>query len=410
MGIGRAGWIAALTGLIVASGTACSSGAGGASVAATGRPGTDGPPSAPSTPVHLTESGRVGGGSRSSAASAADATESTAPTIVAPTVSGRAGVLLPAADDPAATWQRAHRSQLAVELGHVGLEPTIVNVADASAAAAAAASMIAGGVKVMIVAGLDPAVAAAVTGPAHAAGVRVVAYRALAPDADAYVGVDDVAGGRLQAEGLAKCLQDKGVARPRIIVLGGPAGDPSAAATKRGYDAVIGPRVASGDLVLTDEQTAASVDASTELFRSMLTAAGAKVDGVLAADDALANAAIGVLRQNGLAVPVTGRGGGLGALRNLVSATQCMTLREVPAPEARLAATAAALLVAGRVVPVTTVVHDGAGRDVPALLAPPVAVVRSRLKDLVTAGDVTAAELCADLVDRCAAAGIRSTG
>ncbi len=407
MGIGRAGRIVALTGLIVASGTACSGGARGASVAATAQAGTGGPPSAPSTPVHLTESGAVTG---STPSSAAGTSASTAPAIVAPTVSGRAGVLLPAADDPAAAWQRAHRSPLAVALGHVGLEPTIVNVSDASAAAAAATSMIAGGVKVMIVGGLDPAIAAAATVPAHAAGVRVVAYRALAPAADAYVGVDDVAGGRLQADGLVKCLQDKGVARPRIIVLGGPAGDPSAAATKRGYDAVLQQRLAGGDVVLIDEQAAPSVDTSVELFRTMLTAAGAKVDGVLAADDALANAAIGVLRQNGLAVPVTGRGGGLGALRNLVAGTQCMTLREVPATEATLAATAAALLVDGQVVPAATVVQGAAGPDVPALLVPPVAVVRSGVKDLIVAGEVTAAELCADLVDRCAAAGIRSTG
>jgi hypothetical protein len=46
-------------------------------------------------------------------------------------VIGRAGVLLPPIDDPRARWQRAHRSQLAVALGAVGLEPLVENVGDA---------------------------------------------------------------------------------------------------------------------------------------------------------------------------------------------------------------------------------------------------------------------------------------
>ena len=44
-----------------------------------------------------------------------------------------------------------------------------------------------------------------------------------------------------------------------------------------------------------------------QIFEQMLTKAGGKVDGVLAANDGLGNAAIAVLKKNNLQMPVTGQ-------------------------------------------------------------------------------------------------------
>ena len=341
------------------------------------------------------------------AAAPPEVTES--PTVVAAVAPiGKVGVLLPPAGGPPAGWVTAHRSQLAVALGAVGLDPVVPDGPDADRASAAVDAMVAAGAKVIVV-GADGAAATAAVARAKAAGIATVGYRRLVAGADVAVTVDDEAAGRLQGDGLVKCLADKGVARPRIVELEGPADAAGAAAAKRGYDSVLEPRFASGEMTRAGGQTAPTAADGAALFRSMVTAAEARVDGVLAGDDGLAAAAVGVLRENGLSVPVTGRGATIAALRNLLTGAQCMTVGEAPAALARLAAVAAAALAEHKAVPGVLAAHDDAtGAEVPVLRAAPVAVVRSTVKTMVDDGEVTVAELCADLVERCAAAGIPS--
>ena len=62
------------------------------------------------------------------------------------------------------------------------------------------------------------------------------------------------------------------------------------------------------------------------IFEQLLTAAGGKVDGVLAANDGLGNAAITVLKKNGLQVPVTGQDATVQGLQNILAGDQCMTV------------------------------------------------------------------------------------
>ena len=77
-------------------------------------------------------------------------------------------------------------------------------------------------------------------------------------------------------------------------------------------------------------------------FTQALTAAGGKVDGVLAANDDIANAVIGVLKSNGLAghVAVTGQDSGIEGLQNILNGQQSMTVFKNVKLEAAAAARA----------------------------------------------------------------------
>ena len=59
----------------------------------------------------------------------------------------------------------------------------------------------------------------------------------------------------------------------------------------------------------------------------MFTAAGGNIDGVLAANDDLGNAAITILKKNGQdRSPVTGQDASVQGLQNILAGDQCMTV------------------------------------------------------------------------------------
>ena len=81
----------------------------------------------------------------------------------------------------------------------------------------------------------------------------------------------------------------------------------------------------------------------------MLTQTGDKIDGVLAANDGLGNAAIAVLKQNKLngKVPVTGQDATVQGLQNILAGDQCMTVYKAIKQEADAAAELAIALAKG---------------------------------------------------------------
>ena len=71
-----------------------------------------------------------------------------------------------------------------------------------------------------------------------------------------------------------------------------------------------------------------------QIFEQMLTKANGKIDGVLAANDGLGNAAIAVLKKNNLQVPVTGQDATIQGLQNILAGDQCMTVYKAIKKEA----------------------------------------------------------------------------
>jgi D-xylose transport system substrate-binding protein len=258
---------------------------------------------------------------------------------------------------------------------------------------------------------LDSASGAAIEKKAADGGVKTVDYDRLTLNGSAsvYISFDNVKVGTLQGEGLVKCITDKGVKTPAIAVLNGSPTDNNATLFKSGYDAVINPKFTSGEWKKVDDQSVPDWDNQKGgvIFEQMLTKAGGKVDGVLAANDGLGGAAIAVLKKNNLQVPVTGQDATLDGLRNILAGDQCMTVYKAIKKEADAASAAAIALLKGAAPQTNGTVKDTeAKKDVPSVLAVPVAIYKSNVKDVVADKFVDQAKLCAGLTDQCKAAGI----
>ena len=111
--------------------------------------------------------------------------------------------------------------------------------------------MITGGVTVLMIVNLDSGTGKAVLDKAKAQGVGTIDYDRLTLSGGAhyYVSFDNVAVGKLQGEGLVKCLTDKGAKNPVIAELNGSPTDNNATLFKQGYDSVLKPKYDSKEYV-----------------------------------------------------------------------------------------------------------------------------------------------------------------
>jgi D-xylose transport system substrate-binding protein len=274
--------------------------------------------------------------------------------------------------------------------------------------------MITSGAKVLIIVNLDSPSAVAIQKKAADAGVQTIDYDrlTLGGSADTYVSFDNVKVGTLQGEGLVKCITDKGVQKPNIAVLNGSPTDNNATLFKSGYDAVMKSKFDSGEWVKVDDQSVPDWDnqKAGQIYEQMLTKAGGKIDGVLAANDGLGNAAIAVNKKNNLQIPVTGQDATPEGLQNILNGDQCMTVYKAVKDEAKAASDAAIALLSGQTPATTGTVRDDTGnRDVPSVLATPVAIYKDNVKQVVDDGFVKASEICttSQLQAACTAAGIQ---
>ena len=324
---------------------------------------------------------------------------------------GKIGVILPDSKS-SARWETADRKFLTDAITAAGFTPIIQNAeGDKAKFATIADSMISQKVKVLMIVDLDSDSGAAVLKKAAAAKIKTVDYDrlTLGGGADVYVSFDNVKVGTLQGQGLVKCITDAKVTNPKIAVLNGSPTDNNATLFKSGYDAVVKPKFDAKEWTLVDDQSVPDWDnvKGGQIFEQMLAKAGGKVDGVLAANDGLGGAAIAVLKKNKLQVPVTGQDATVDGLRNILTGDQCMTVYKAIKTEADAAAKAAIALASGTAAPTTGTVKDTTlNKDVPSVLATPVAVYKANVKDVIADGFVTKADVCKDLDKECAAAGI----
>jgi D-xylose transport system substrate-binding protein len=347
-------------------------------------------------------------GAATTAAGAATTAAGAATTAAA--VSGKIGVILPDSKS-SVRWETADRTYLSDAFKAAGVEYDIQNAeGDKTKMATIADQMITSGVKVLMIVNLDSPSGAAIEQKAAAAGVKTIDYDrlTLGGSAAVYVSFDNVKVGELQGDGLIKCLTDKGVAKPNVVELNGSPTDNNATLFKQGYDSKLDPKYSAG-WVKVDDQSVPDWDNQKggQIFEQMLTKANGKIDGVLAANDGLGNAAIAVLKKNNLQLPVTGQDATTQGLQNILAGDQCMTVYKAVKKEADAAATAAIALLKGETPKTTGEVDDTqTKKKVAAILATPVAIYKDNVKDVVADGYVTAAELCKGFETQCKDAGI----
>ncbi len=308
------------------------------------------------------------------------------------------GVILPDTQS-SQRWESFDKPYLQQAFDAAGIKADIQNaLGDKSKFATIADSMIQEGVKVLIITNLDSASGAQVETKAKNAGIKTIDYDrlTLGGSADYYVSFDNVKVGELQGSTLVKCLGSK--ADARIIEINGSPTDNNATLFKQGYDSQLSPKYSAGWKKVGDQSVPNWDNAQAgTIFEQLLTAAGNKVDGVLVANDGMAQSVITVLKKNGLnaKVPVTGQDATPDGLRSVLVGDQCMTVYKAVKGEAKAAADAAVAIIKGGTVATTGTVKDStAGRDVPSVLLMPVAIQAPQVKDVVADGFVTAAEIC----------------
>jgi D-xylose transport system substrate-binding protein len=337
------------------------------------------------------DSGGGGGGSDSSGGQAA----------------GKVGVILPDTTS-SPRWESADRPQLSAAFEAAGVDYDIQNAGgDAQQMQTIAQQMITGGVTVLAIVNLDSASGAAIEQQAKSQGVQTIDYDrlTLGGSADYYVSYDNTKVGELQGQGLADCLGDK---QASIAYLNGSPDDNNATLFSDGAHSVLDKetnytKVAEQAVPKWDPQQAATI------FEQMYTQAGGNIQGLYAANDTLANAAIGTLSRNGQKIPVTGQDASVQGLQNILAGNQCMTVWKPSDQEAKALSDTAIALIKGDKPDTNGTVKDPEGdRDVQSILLDPISVTQANLADVISKGAQSAADVCTgDFAAQCATAGIK---
>ncbi|WP_222847650.1 sugar ABC transporter substrate-binding protein [Nocardioides dongxiaopingii] len=332
---------------------------------------------------------------------------------------GKVGVILP--DTTSSTRYETYDAPLLEEaLSAAGLTPDIQNAqGDINKFTSLAQNMIGAGVKVLIIDSIDAASGAGVEKQADEAGVPVIDYDRvnLGGTAPYYVSFDNEDVGRLQAQTLVDCLDASGAENPNIIMMnGGTDVDNNAVLFMKGAHAVLDPLADEGKLTITQEATVKGwkVENAAPTFQQAFTAVNGEVDGVLAANDDIANAVIGVLKTNGLdgSVVVTGQDAGVQGLQNIITGTQSMTVFKDVKLEANAAAQLAIAVAAGtdpadaglELAPFED--PEAPDHDLQALLLPAQVITQANVADVIDAGALSADEICQGIEADCEELGI----
>jgi len=323
------------------------------------------------------------------------------------------GVILPDSKT-SARWETADRPYLEKAFKAAGVKYDIENAqGDKNAFQTLADQLITKGVNVLVIVNLDSGTGKAVLDKAKTQGIATIDYDrlTLGGGADYYVSFDNVAVGKLQGEGLVKCLTDKGYQKPKVAELNGSPTDNNATLFAQGYNSVLDPKYSDGTFVKGPNQAVPAwdnVQAGT-IFEQMLTS-NKDIKGVLVANDGMANSVISVLKKNSLngQVPTTGQDATVQGLQHVLDGDQCMTVYKAVSKEAKATADLAVALAKGQNPTANQSVKDTtSGKDVKAVLETPQAIYKDNVKDVVADGFVTKAELCTgDYAAKCTAAGI----
>ncbi|QXJ24960.1 substrate-binding domain-containing protein [Actinomadura graeca] len=324
-------------------------------------------------------------------------------------VKGKVGVILP--DTTSSTrYESFDRPYLEQAFKAAGVRYDIQNAEGSTQRFQTIADqMITSGATVLVVDGLDSNSAAAVQRKAQSQGVKTIDYDRLTLGgvADYYVSFDNVKVGEELGKGLRACLGDKPA---NVAYLNGAPTDNNATLFAQGAHSVLD-KVTGYRKVAEQAVPDWKPEKAATIFEQMWTEQKGRIDGVLAANDNLGNAAVSIIKKNGEAgkVAVTGQDATLQGLQNILDGTQCMTVYKPVKQEAEAAAKLAVALLKGEKGQTNGTTRDPQGkRDVPSVLLTPIGVNKQNVKQVVGDGFVKASDLCKGAyAAKCADAGVR---
>jgi D-xylose transport system substrate-binding protein len=313
-------------------------------------------------------------------------------------VKGSIAVLLPDTQS-SVRWEQFDRKYLDQSFTAAGIKHTIVNAqGDPAQQRTQAEQALTNGAKVVLLVDLDPGSGKSIIDLAHARGAKVIDYDrlTLGASADVYVSFNNVSVGKLQGEGLVKCIGDKGLKSPVVAELNGSPTDNNATLFAQGYNSVLDPKYKDGSYKKGPNQSVPDWDNQKALtiFEQMLQQTSNKIDAVLAANDGLANSVISAEKARKLTyAPVTGQDATAEGIQHVLAGQQCMTVYKAVKAEADAAAKAAISLAKGQT-PATNGQTENKDKQTPSVLLTPVAITKDNVNTVIEDGFLTKDQIC----------------
>jgi D-xylose transport system substrate-binding protein len=308
---------------------------------------------------------------------------------------GKIAVLLPDTKS-SDRWEKADRRFFQQAFRAAGLSDDDFLISNAQGEPATQRSQaeqaITEGAKVILLTNLDSGSGAAIIDSSKAQGVTMIDYDRLTleGDADYYVSGDATEAGRLQGQGLVDDLERAGTDKPAVALLHGAPTDSFATDLKKGYKEVLEPKFESGEYELVAEQAVPNWDGQQALtiFEQMLQKTRNKIDGVVAANDTLANSVIAALQARKLDfVPVTGLDATAQAVQHILAGEQSMTVYFSIKDQATKAANLAVQIARGEKPTGIDREVDNGTKEVPTIFLEPITIRKDNIADTVIADD-----------------------
>ena len=295
-------------------------------------------------------------------------------------------------------WEQFDKPYLIKAFKAAGIPVRVVNAqGDPQKQKSQADQCIADGAKILIIAPIDSGSAAAIEKAAKAKGVKSIDYDRQVEGgvASLYASFDGHQVGILQGTLVANAL--KGKKGAVVAELNGGQEDANSFLFKGGYDAVLNPLYKSGALKKGPDQFVPGWDnqKAGTIFQQMLVKTGNKIDGLVVANDGMANGAIVALKTAKLnPIPTSGQDATTQGVQNIISGWQTMTVWKDVRKLATATAGAAIKMLKGQKPPTTGVVKTkGRGLE-PAFLIAPQAITKANYKVLFTSGFLKRSDVC----------------
>ena len=253
---------------------------------------------------------------------------------------------------------------------------------------AQAEAELAKGAKVLVVAAIDGKAFATVVKKAAAQGVKVVAYDRLINSNKLayYVSFNSVTVGKVEASWMAAHTK----AGARIAIINGSPTDANAHFVNQGIHLVYNPLFKAGTAVNVGEQWTPGWDPPTAQreMEQILTKTNNGVDGVVSANDGMAGGIIAALKAQNLQgkVMTTGQDASLEGLQNIILGYQGVTAFKDFRLQAPAAAKITAAILQGKKPANINGKINAAGKAVPSVYLPVVAIDSSNISKLVSNG------------------------
>lgn len=319
------------------------------------------------------------------------------------------GLLLP--DSVTARYASADRPYFTQEVKKLAPNATVLYAnadGDASKQQQQAESMLAQGVKVLVLDAQDGTAAQQIVTEAKAKKVPVIDYDRLVAggQSDYYISFDNEKVGELQATALVAQMKKLGLPSDAgYVMINGSPTDNNATLFKQGANKILSK---SSYKLLSSFDTPAWTPALAQTWMDGQVAQfGHKIQAVYAANDGVGEAAIASMKAAGWTSPlppVTGQDASLAGIQDILSGDQYMTIYKAFKPEAVQAAQLAVDLINGKKPTAPSTVSG-----VPSFLLTPVAVTVKNIQATVLKDKLyTVAQICtSQFAAACTANGIQ---